>query len=256
MKIGGYSHSNGITFFCDVFKIKGSKGNQKIRYDIEWIVPPKWLRKLENKFILGGLLVVYYQWKVLDKKVRNLFLFLIGFYLLDEILDFSFMDYYFYEYFINYSLYWILLAVGLIGLNYKKISQTFRYHGAEHKAINCYLKYGYVDHYLIKTSSRFNKRCGSNIASIFLILYLPFWIFNIDSVTIIFIIFLAAIQLTKILSTKNYRWDKYLQVLQWITALEPREEELDIAVGAFNQLRTAYDIFKRESSKGVENIKV
>ncbi len=93
MKVGGYSHFNGITFYCDIFKIKGSKSKKDtdINYDMEWTIPPKWIRRLGNKFILGGLLTMYYQWKVLDKKIKGLFLFLIGFYLLDEMIDLSFI---------------------------------------------------------------------------------------------------------------------------------------------------------------------
>lgn len=254
MKIGGYSHFNGITFFCDVFKIKGSKKNNDIIYDIEWIVPPKWLRKLENKFILGGILVAYYQWKVLDKKMKSLFLFLIGFYLMDEIMDLTFIDKYLDYYGSKFGIYFIIIALIIVALNYKRILRVFRYHGAEHKAINCFVEHGYVDLYLMKKASRFNKRCGSNIASIFLLLYIPIWVLNVDSLTAIVIVFLIALQITKILAVKNFRWDKYIQILQWITALEPREEEIEVAIGTFNQLQRGYYIYQSEATKGIKKI--
>lgn len=250
MKIGGYSHFNGITFFCDNFKMKGSKKKGKIKYDIEWIIPPKFLRKLENKFIIGGLSTAYYQWKVLDRKIRMVLLFLIGVYFAEDMVDLSNV-YNRVDYLIDQYLYHILIVIAtMILLNYKKILQVFRYHGAEHKAINCYIEHGYVDPYLIKKASRFNIRCGSNITGIFLLLYLPLWLFNIESIGIIFLLFLTSIQIIKILDKKKYSWDKYVQLLQWITALEPKEEELDVAVGTFNQLQKAHHLYR---SKVVES---
>jgi len=251
MKIGGYSHFNGITFFCDLFKIKGNKNKKSIIYDIEWIVPPRWLINLENKFIIGGLLVIYYQWKVLDRKMKNLFLFLVSFYLIGEVVDLSFVDGYLEYYIHKYSIYFIIFALIIVTLNFKKILKVFRYHGAEHKAINCFVEHGYVNSYLIKKASRFNKRCGSNIASNFLLLYIPIWFLNIDSVILICIVFLISLQITRFLAIRNYRWDKYTQILQWITAIEPKEDELDVAVGTFNQLHKAYSIYNIETNKDI-----
>ena len=243
MKIGGYSHFDGITFFCDVLKIKGrrKKNKKNISYDIEWIIPPRWLRKLENKFMLGGLLVAYYQWKVLDKKIRHLFLFLLGFYLMEEIVDLSAIDYYLNYLIDKLGIYIIVAAALIILLNYKKILKIFRYHGAEHKAINCYIQHGYVDPYLIKKASRFNIRCGSNISSIFLVLYAPLWFLNIDSLTIGFIIFLISLQIIRVLAKKNYKWNKYVQILQWITA--------------FNQVQKAHYIYQSELRASKEPLK-
>lgn len=252
MKIGGYSHFNGITFFCDVFKIKGSRKKKDISYDIEWIIPPRGLRKLENKFIVGGLLVAYYQWKVLDKKVKGLFSFLIGLYLIEEVVDLSFVDSYLEHFIDKFGIYFIIISLTIIVLNYKKILRVFRYHGAEHKAINCFIEHGRVDSYLIKNSSRFNKRCGSNIASIFLLLYIPIWFLNIDSLVVICIIFLIALQVTKFLATRSYWWDKYVQVLQWITTIEPGEDELNLAVSTFNKLQKAYYIYRVEANKRIQ----
>jgi len=252
MKLGGYSHFNGITFFCDLFKIKGSENKKDINYNIEWILPPRWLRNLENKFIIGGTLVVYYQWKVLDRKMKNLFMFLIGIYLIGEIVDLSSIDRYLDYYIDKFFVYFIIIALIIATLNYKKILKIFRYHGAEHKAINCFVEHGYVNSYLIKKASRFNKRCGSNIASIFLLLYIPIWFLNIDSLILISIVFLIALQITRFLAVRSYWWDKYIQILQWITAIEPKEDELEVAVGTFNQLQKTYSIYKIEASKGID----
>ncbi len=253
MKIGGYSHFNGITFFCDVFKIKGSIKKKDIDYSIEWIIPPKWLRNLENKFIIGGLLTGYYQWKVLSKKMRLLFLFLIGLYFIEGIIDLSYIYDYISFYMGEFKIYLIVSTLLILIINFKKTLKTFRYHGAEHKAINCFEKHRYVDYHLIKQSSRFNKRCGSNIVSIFLILYTPIWFLEIDSLTVTVIIFLISVQIIRFLSTKNYKWNKYIQLLQWVTVLEPKDDELKVAVNTFNKLLKGYNIYKYESKNRIKS---
>lgn len=242
MKIGGYSHLNGVTFFCDIFKIRGRKRGKDINYDIEWIEPPKWLKKLEGRFILGGLLTAYYQWKVLGKQMKGLFLGLVAIYAADILLDLSFLDKYFHYYGDKFIPVTAIIVLATLMINHKKIIQMLRYHGAEHKVINCFIDKGYVDLYSVKEASRFNKRCGSNVASIFVLLYMPFLLLSIDSITITFVVFLIAIQITRILVEKNYSWDKYIQILQWITVLEPTEEQMKVAVATFNQLQRAYYI--------------
>lgn len=249
MKIGGYSHFNGVTFFCDLLKIKGIRKKENIIYDIEWIVAPKWLRKLENKFILGGLLIAYYQWKVLGKGIKTLLLFLLSLYTLDWLVDLSFLDKYFDSYCNKFLFTFIIIAIIILILIHKVILRTLRYHGAEHKAINCFIEHGYVDLHLIKKASRFNKRCGSNIASIFILLYIPIWFLNIDSLILTFIVFLISVQITKLIISKDFSWYKHVQILQWFTVLEPKEKELEVAVGTFNQLQRAYYIYKLEANK-------
>lgn len=254
MKIGGYSHFNGVTFFCDVFKIRGSRKKEGISYDIEWIIPPKWLRKLENKLILGGVLAAYYQWKVLGKGIKTLFLILVSFYIINGVVDLSFIDKYFNYYSNKFIFYFIIIAIIILALSYKMLLRIFRYHGAEHKAINCFIEHGYVDLHLIKKASRFNKRCGSNIASIFLLLHIPIWFLNINSLICTFIVFLIAIQITSVIATKNFSWGKYIQILQWVITLEPEEKELEVAVGTFNQLQKAYYIYQSEINKSINKI--
>lgn len=249
MRIGGYSHLNGVTFFCDIIKIRGIKKGQHINYDIEWIDPPGWLRKLEGRFILGSLVILYYQWKILGKKIRTLFIGLGLIYLLDLIFNLDFIDEYFNYYTSKYL--WPIIIIGLllVVLNFKKIIQTLRFHGAEHKVINCFIENGYVDLYSAKKASRFNKRCGSNIVSVFIILYIPILILDINSILLTLVIFLLAIQIVKFFISRDFAWEKHVQLLQWLTVQEPGEDQLRLAVNTFKHLQRAYYIYSLEASK-------
>ncbi|SNS07710.1 Protein of unknown function [Anaerovirgula multivorans] len=246
MKLGGYAHNNGITFFCDVLKVKTTKVKEDIQYEVDWILPKRWLRKLEGKFILGGILVGYYQWRIMNIKYKILMTLLIALILLEEIFHLplfegvSTLP-------INQKWFYGMMVLTIL-VNIRKIIRLFQHHGAEHKVINCYTKHGYVNRYLVKKASRFNKRCGSNLGLIIIILYSILWFFNIDSILWFFLIFLVAVQIAKKFALTNTKWDKYINILQWITVLEPKEEDIDLAINAFNYLLHTYEIYRKEST--------
>ncbi|SET67934.1 Protein of unknown function [Natronincola peptidivorans] len=246
MKLGGYSHTNGITFFCDVIKIRAIKRKKAITYEIDWILPKGWLRKLEGRFFLGGLLVMYYQWKIMNIKHKVLMGTCLTLIVLDEIFHLPSLDSFFS---LSISRYWLyaILAAGIL-LYKKRIVKVLQYHGAEHKVINCYLEFGYINHFLVKRSSRFNKKCGTNLAVITVVLYSVLWLLNIDSLLSLLVIFLLAIQAAKIIASKTTKWDKYINIFQWITVLEPKPEDIDLAIHAFNRLQQTYHLYCKEKA--------
>ncbi len=244
MKLGGYSHTNGITFFCDVLKLRTVYKKQEIKYEIKWIIPMKWLRKLEKKPIIGGLSVFYYQWKIFDNKVKALIFSLIMIMFLDEFFHIPNVNN-----FMNLSINnWWLLGIGVIIflINFKRMSRLLRYHGAEHKVINCFMKYGYVNEVLAKQSSRFNKRCGTNLATVFLLLYGLFYYFKVESILLAVILLLISIQFIKKMAEKETKWDALLNLLQWVTVWEPSDKELEVAVKGFTKLHQSYLIYQKE----------
>lgn len=246
MKLGGYAHINGITFFCDVLKIKAIKRKEKIQYEIQWILPKGWLRKLEGKFLLNGLVVMYYQWKIMNTKYKMFISSLITFIILDEIFHFKFLNKMFS---LQTDGKWIYGGIVIfVLLNIRKVIRLFQHHGAEHKVINCYIEHGYVSYYLVKKASRFNKRCGFNLGLILILLYSILWFFNIDSLILFFLIFLISIQIMKKLTSMDTKWDKYINILQWVTVLEPKDEDIDLAITTFIKMQQAYSIYTKEVS--------
>lgn len=245
MKLGGYSHTDGITFYCDVIKIKGKQRGHKRYYKLDWILPKRWLRDLEKKPLLGGITQIYYQWKVFDKRVKILLLLLISLLFIDE---------YFYiplfSDIIRFPFHngWLLITAALLLLIYrKKIVMLLRYHGAEHKVINCYCQYGMIDYQRVKDSERYNRHCGSNLVVVFLALYGFFYLIDIESVILTILLFLIAIQIIKKISKfKGKGWDNAFKWVQLITVWEPKDEQIILAMEAFTNLRQAYALYQRE----------
>lgn len=150
---------------------------------------------------------------------------------------------------LNIDVKWIYaLIIVIILLNIKSIIRLFQYHGAEHKVINTYIQYGYVDKYLVKKASRFNKRCGSNIALIQIIFYTILWIFDIDSILIHLLTIIISFQIIKKLILVDSKWDKYINILQWITVLEPNDEQINLATEAFYKMQQAHRIYVKETA--------
>lgn len=70
----------------------------------------------------------------------------------------------------------IFTYLGLISKN-KDFSKILRYHGAEHKVINCYEEKNKLTIENVKKSSRFHKRCGSNFIIYSIICYFFIFVF-------------------------------------------------------------------------------
>jgi len=244
MKLGGYAHTNGITFFCDVFKLKTTKTRGKTKHQLEWILPNRWLRSIEKKPIIGGISFFYYQWKIIDKRMRIALLLLISIFVLEEFIPLPYITDLFDAPINDQYFYGGLLLVFV--LSFRKISRLLRYHGAEHKVINSYQMYGRVDFATVKQTSRFNKRCGSNLVMIFLFLYGFIYFLNYDPLWLQLLLFLLTLQVFKKITSKDSKYDFLINALQWITVWEPRDEEIEVAIKGFRKMYQSYIIYQRE----------
>ena len=138
---------------------------------------------------------------------------------------------------VEISIYAILL------LTNKSMNQVYKYHGAEHKAVNAYEKCKSIDELTlenIKKSSRIHKRCGGNLVMyvIFFILlsvmfpinnlffkWLAMSIFAIVSIGLSYEIIALFSLLPKPLDIINYP----ACIIQLITTKEPTDDMLEIA---------------------------
>ncbi len=249
MKLGGYSHTRGITFFCDVLKVRAlRKNNGEIDYKLKWILPPGWLRRIGKNKYLSVLLIIYYQWRAFDLKLKLLVTASLAVTFLEELLQIPILDYIIPSY--GWEWWQLVFLIPLIILMIPRLMTLFRYHGAEHKVINCYTKHGYVSFHMAKAAPRFNKRCGTNLVTLFIMLYGMLWAINLDTIAMTFAAFLLALLLVRRLSEiNNEKWERYFNLMQFFTVWEPRDAELELAVKAFSALLESHYLYQREVSK-------
>ena len=144
----------------------------------------------------------------------------------------------------------------LISLN-KDVKRVFMYHGAEHKSIHCYEKYG-LNGLTVKRAlkqSRIHKRCGTTFLfltifiSIVVYAFIPFnygfWISF--GLRILFLPLIAGIsfeilKLVPKLSNKNpIKWILFVieypgLLMQNITTKEPNAEQLEVAINSLKRV--------------------
>lgn len=139
-----------------------------------------------------------------------------------------------------------ILYVFLIHFSAKVVEELdmlFMYHGAEHKVVNAYEKYGEKNINLenVKNQSRFHKRCGGNFVVYYVLVLMLFalipinnlvvkailmTIYGIINVGIAFEIVNIFSVLPKPLDILNYP----ATLIQLVTTREPNEEMLKLAI--------------------------
>lgn len=127
--------------------------------------------------------------------------------------------------------------------------ELFMYHGAEHKAINCYENNLEINLENIRKSSRFHKRCGTNFLSISMIISIIIFTFiGFEKIFLEYIlrcfssIFIVSICyeiiefigdndnfLINILCSTGF-------LVQKFTTKEPNDEHIEVAIEAINEI--------------------
>ena len=132
----------------------------------------------------------------------------------------------------------------------RDIQRVFQYHGAEHKAINCYEQNMELTTENVQTCSRLHKRCGTSFLLVVMVIsMILFMIIRIDNV---WIRFASRIALLPVIAGLAYeisvKWagkrDNFLvraivlpgMALQRMTTAEPDDKQIEIAVTALRQV--------------------
>ncbi len=118
-----------------------------------------------------------------------------------------------------------------------KLTATGRYHGAEHKAVAAYEKYGEVTMEKARASSRIHPRCGTNILIYIVIAaalepIVPWWWYSIAQ-----FILISELWFTFGRSRPSIAVGNLLQ--RYFTTSEPTSRELEVAVASINRLLEA-----------------
>ena len=130
-----------------------------------------------------------------------------------------------------------ILPVLLLFFAGMKLSPVGRYHGAEHKAVAAYEKYGEVTMLGAKSSSRIHPRCGTNILAYIVLAGLldpliGWWGYAFLQFILISEAWYIFGQTRPSISVGNF-FQRYL------TTTEPRRAELEVAVESMNRLLDA-----------------
>jgi uncharacterized protein YqhQ len=130
-----------------------------------------------------------------------------------------------------------ILPVLLLFFAGMKLSPVGRYHGAEHKAVAAYEKYGEVTMLGAKSSSRIHPRCGTNILAYivlagFLDPLIGWWGYAFLQFILISEAWFIFGQTRPSIAVGNF-FQRYL------TTTEPRRAELEVAVESMNRLLDA-----------------
>lgn len=152
----------------------------------------------------------------------------------------------------------IMIYISIVFSN-KEFSSVLRYHGAEHKVINCYESKNKLTLENVQNSSRFHKRCGSNFIIYLLICYLlvflvvPRYSFSIN-ILIELLMFPIIVGITyeiiDYMGRGNSIFSSMLfsvaKLMQNFTTKEPQDDEIEVAIVA---LKTAEGIKVKNTIK-------
>ncbi|GKV68102.1 membrane protein [Sporosarcina sp. NCCP-2716] len=143
----------------------------------------------------------------------------------------------------------LLSYVSLISMT-PLIKRVFKYHGAEHKVINCYESGLPLTVENVQSQSRLHYRCGSSfllftvIVGMFLYFLVPtdpFWLRIVNRILLIPVVLgvsFEVLQLTN--AVRNVPILRYLGYpglwLQLLTTKEPEDDQVEVAIASFNKL--------------------
>ena len=129
------------------------------------------------------------------------------------------------------------------------IKRTFQYHGAEHKTISCYEADCELTVENVKQFTRFHPRCGTSFLLIVLIIsIIIFSVITWDSLLVRVILKFSLLpivtgfsyEIIQLAGRYNNTCTKIISApglwLQRITTREPDEDQIEVAIAAFNEV--------------------
>ena len=140
----------------------------------------------------------------------------------------------------------VIFLLYVIGIGFMKdIKRLYRYHGAEHKCINCLEKGRPLTVKNVKRSSRLHRRCGTSF--LFLVVFVSvviFFFIRVDSMWLRLLIRIAMIPVVAGIAYEILRlagrYDNFLiniisapgMLIQRLTTKEPDEEMIMVAIAS------------------------
>ncbi|MGM0502019.1 MAG: DUF1385 domain-containing protein [Bacillota bacterium] len=244
MKIGGRAYRNGLILFGENYSVKAYYEDGELLYQVgqNTLKDNKFFNFVQQIPILRGifklLFSLYYFFKEAAGNPKR-FWPILAILALDIVLELYFI---FFPasstqvvnqiFFLDPLFYWGALIIGVFVLRETLLKEIFKFHGAEHKAVNYYQGdlSGELNDY-----SRLARRCGTNLVAIYLFLVLV-----IESLGFGFNIFLETLLLLGVayelllIIPESILNIPYL--VQKFTTVEPDEKHLKAAQTALDLL--------------------
>lgn len=244
MKIGGRAYKNGVALFGEHYSVKAYYQEDRLVYEVGTnALANNKLYQLARKIpILRGIInlvvSIYYFLKEAASRPQRFWpiLLLLGIDLILEIYLSLFpvqsAQVINKVFFLPPIIYWGLLVILAVILRQTVLKEIFKFHGAEHKAVNYYQDQG---EQAISSYSRLARRCGTNLVAVYVLLlgiieYLG-WGFNIWVETLLLLG--IAYELLLIMP------DKLMSIpflFQRFTTVEPESRQLTAAQTALEVL--------------------
>lgn len=250
---GGMARWGGLDLFGPTYMSVASRKNGEVRVKVE----PSSIRKIENptierishwpiarSFFFWGRLVV----QILGSVWTLLFFAAVigGLWLFVSLLEFGSGEGA-WGGTMSFLAEFPILPLLLLFFAVMKFTSIGRYHGAEHKVVTAYEKYGEVTLDGAKKSSRIHPRCGTNILIYIMLAALldplvGWWGYAVLQFILISEAWYMFGQTRSSIAVGNF-------LQKYLTTTEPRRAELEVAVESLNQLLRAEE--ERADTEGV-----
>ncbi|AGB41312.1 putative metal-dependent enzyme [Halobacteroides halobius DSM 5150] len=179
MKIGGRAYKNGVALYGKHYSVKAFYNDGELVYQVgkNALANNKLYQSARKIPVLRGmislLISLYFFFKEAASKPKRFWpiLLLISFNIVLEayfiLFPASSTKLVNNIFFLNPFIYWGLLLGGLFLLRQTLLAEIFKFHGAEHKAVNYYQANFSKS---IAKHSRLARRCGTNLVAVYLIM--------------------------------------------------------------------------------------
>ncbi|MGM0368873.1 MAG: DUF1385 domain-containing protein [Bacillota bacterium] len=244
MKIGGRAYRNGLILFGENYSVKAYYKDGKLNYTVgkNTLQDNKFLKIIEKIPIIRGImklfLSLYYFFKEASGNPKRFWPILTI--LAANIL----LELYFYFFpasstqlvnnlfFLNPIFYWSGLLLLAFVLRSTLLREIFKFHGAEHKAVNYYQSDLTGK---IQDQSRLARRCGTNLVTVYLILVIVLEGFGLGFNLFLETLLLLGVAYDLLLIIPETLLNiPYL--VQRFTTIEPDERHLQASQTALNVL--------------------
>jgi uncharacterized protein YqhQ len=149
----------------------------------------------------------------------------------------------------------ILLGYLLLIGRLRNIKRVFQYHGAEHKAINCFESRALVDVANVRAASRLHPRCGTGfllvVAFVSMVVFIPLGLLPLAvrlACQILLVPFVAAVAYELIRALARIRYTPTGRFLlapilatQRLSTREPDDSQIEVAIRALDAVRSDTD---------------